>query len=277
MLQSARRGLSDSETATCSRPAGATAGFTLVASLASHLRLEGVHDEVNEAMRYTSSKIAGVLVLALVLMAGTSALADSQTYTDVNSWLARSTALTTVNFAGMAPAGGYSMQGSNGSWTSNGATFSTPGLSFIVDQNFNPAVYGTNWNGNIYQIGPPSSTTTVTFASSTSFSILLMNYDSNTNTYGGTVLVTVNGITYSVQTAAAPGGTFFGFTSDTAFNTISFASGGSNVYYLGDFQYGQDPPPVNPDQPTSNVPEPGSLVLLGTGFLTISRFIRRKV
>src|SRR5437588_9971738 len=79
----------------------------------------------------TERKIAVLVVLGTLLLASTFAAADSQSYTDVNAWLQRSTNLTTVNFTGIAPVGSYTNIGGN--LTTGGAEFSNGATLWVVD------------------------------------------------------------------------------------------------------------------------------------------------
>jgi hypothetical protein len=81
----------------------------------------------------------------------------------------------------------------------------------------------------------------------------------SSNTFGGDNNITVNGQTYTVGGGSGHVPQFVGITSDTPFTSFSILSSDYNNLELAEITYSSSP--------SSPVPEPSSLALLGTGLL----------
>ncbi|QYF92083.1 PEP-CTERM sorting domain-containing protein [Massilia sp. PAMC28688] len=139
--------------------------------------------------------------------------------------------------------------------TFNGIRY--PELAFMVDPGYAPDLY--QWNsGAVLLLG---NVATLSFAPTHAFAA-----DFGTLNPGAAVTVTIDGIDTVVRTEARRNLRFRGWVSDTAFTSVSFSTPAQflildNVTRAG---AGGLPPPVQ-------VPEPGSLALMGVGLLLLAR------
>jgi len=217
----------------------------------------------------TLTKLALSLIAAATfcLITSTSARADTVVFTNSAAFTAAATGLTTLDFEGIAPPLSVANFGSG--MTLQGVTFTgaTSGMISVVDSGFFAPLFdfqsGAVLSGFAFIEAtlPPGITAIGTD---------LMT----TNPTGGSFDVVLStGEVFTVSTAVRPDRGFFGVTTDVAISSIRFTTVVTpirGIPLLDNFSFGQAQP--------SNVPEPGTLVLLGSGIAGIAaRLFRRRV
>lgn len=206
-------------------------------------------------MKKTSFVVPVVLVLAAALSASTT------TYTDRISFYAANPGVTIEGWDTLA----------NGTLitTLNGITYTTNDGTALVTNAFlslsPPNTLGENVNGFFLA----SDTMTFVFPSPIKvFSISFNTFD--TSTTGGYTATDNNGDVIPSFYDPFPGfttGQFVGFSSTVGFTSVTLAAPGGFSYTLDDLAYGSG----------TTIPEPGSLMLLGSGLLGAVGIMRRKL
>ncbi len=134
--------------------------------------------------------------------------------------------------------------------------FIYPDFAYMVDPPYAPSLY--EWgSGPVLLLASQSS---LSFAPITAFAA-----DFGTLPEGFTLTVTIDGITTLIPTPPQRQLTFYGWTSDTPFTTVSFST---NAQYL--ILDNATRASADVDPPAGSVPEPGSLALIGLGMLGLA-------
>jgi hypothetical protein len=179
-----------------------------------------------------------------------------------------------ITFNGIAPPNGQVSLGSPGTFTSSGVTFTGGAGNFfwIIDQGVAPS-YNTgsaSAGGVLSSQNAPFLTPTQVINITLPSSFSAIGFDTNTFA-DATILVTLsNGEALSLMTTGTTG-RFFGFTTDigiTSFKLTStqISSISGRVLNIDDFTFGQ----------AQVVPEPTTMLLLGTGLVAVGATVRRR-
>lgn len=200
-----------------------------------------------------------VAALAAVAFVSTPSRADTIVFTSRSAFEAATTGLTTINFEGIAPTN--SVANFSSPLTIAGATFSgsPTGAVSVVDSGFFAPLFQFNSGAvlsgfSFVDVTLPAGTTAI--------GTDLMS----TNPSGLPFQVTLsNGETFLVNTPDQPARGFFGITSDVAITSIRFTTvpgpnQSSGIPLVDNFSYGQ----------AAAVPEPATMVLLGTGLAGVA-------
>jgi hypothetical protein len=202
------------------------------------------------------------IAAALLIFAG-QARAGVVAYTSQAAFNAASTNLTSVNFNGLAPVGGFTYYGD--SLTVGALNFSGTGgfRLFVIDPGFAPPSWSYNSGNQVLtdNFGVPffggSGLTTFFPAGTTAASLLIGDFSSTTAT-----ITLSTGDVFTVPITGQPNLDFYGFTSTTPITSINLTDLiGAPV--IDTVQYGQA------------VPEPTSLALLGIGAVSMVGYGRR--
>jgi hypothetical protein len=193
--------------------------------------------------------VATTSITTLALFSGTnSAQAATIAYADLASFQANTTGLTTIDFEGLAPAGGLApySAGSNIS----GVTFAASSL-YVIDSAYDPIL--ADWGSGAILFDNSGGTITATLPSGvTAVGSDIMSYFP----YALPFTITLStGETFSLNSLDYPNRQFVGFTSDTAIASISFhATTGSGYTELDNFRFG------TVGAAATSVPEPFTII-----------------
>jgi PKD repeat protein len=205
---------------------------------------------VSEFRRLKARSIAASLcAFGLIALFGHPLKAAVTTYSNRSSWLASSSNVTTINFSGLAPTGGYKDFTAKGQLNS---ALSIAGVEFldntsgnaddalwVVDPRFNSSLY--DWNSGSVLRGPGKNQ----FSAGSNLSVYLppgtvsVALDLMTVApFGDNVQIYLSGPgdVVFVQTASFPTRKFVGFTSSVPIVSMSIAAAGNPL--VDDFAFG---------------------------------------
>jgi hypothetical protein len=199
------------------------------------------------------------VLLTLLLLTG-AVFASTTTYSSRASFYAANPGVTIEGWDGL----------SSGTLITvlNGITYTTNDGTALVTNAFLPLSTPNTLGENVNGFFLASDTMTFTFSSPiTAFGISINTFDASTGGYTASDnLGNVIGSFFD----PFPGfgtGEFVGYTSTTAFSSVTISAPGGFAYTLDDLAYGGG---------TSTTPEPSSLLLLGSGAVGLAGMIRRK-
>ena len=203
---------------------------------------------------------------AAVALASAPARADTVVFTTRALFNAAATNLTTIDFEGIAP--NNSVANFASPLTLQGVTFSgsPTGMVSVVDDGFFAPLFqfnsGAVLSGFAYiEVTLPAGITAI--------GVDLMSTNPDGRPFE---VVLATGETFVVNTPLRPERGFFGITTDVAiasirFTTIPSQTQGGGIPLLDNFSFGQA---------QTAVPEPATLLLLGTGLAGIATRVRRR-
>lgn len=204
---------------------------------------------------------------AVVAFASTPARADAIVFTTRAAFIAASTGLTTIDFEGIAAPNGVANFSSP--LTLQGVTFSgsPTGAVSVVDSGFFSPLFQFQSGAVLSGFGFIEVTLP---AGVTALGADIMS--TNPNGLPFQVLLST-GESFVVNTPAQPARGFFAITSDVAITSIRFATlpgpnQSAGIPLLDNFTFGQ--------AQGATVPEPATILLLGTGLVGIATRVRRK-
>jgi hypothetical protein len=200
-------------------------------------------------------------LLAIALLAGPALEAGTMQYSDRDAWIAATgSSFVTVDFAALVDVG--DILNVSGGFTQQGIRFEPNGNSqlFIADRDFPgydfglPAVLSP-------QLGFPSGFTAFLPPLTNAISTNLTGFLGDPNDFEILLRTSTGTQTIRLSTAQFPPLGFIGFTSTDPILSVSFSSPAGDQIY-GNFSYSQ-------------VPEPGTWVLMGGG-LALVLWLRRR-
>jgi hypothetical protein len=206
-----------------------------------------------------------IAIVILCLASATSARADTVVFTTRAAFTAASTNLTTIDFEGIAPIN--SVANFSSPLTLQGVTFSgsTTGAISVLDSGFFPPLFQFN-SGAVLGGFAFIEVTLPTGITALGADIMTTNPDGQSFD-----VVLSTGQVFSVTTPFRPERGFFGLTSDVAIASIRFTVAPGpirGIPLMDNFTSGQ--------AQTAPVPEPSTLILLGTGLAGIAAQVKRR-
>jgi hypothetical protein len=200
---------------------------------------------------YSCFSAAALLATLLAAAPASAALVQYANRTDFN---AATSGQVVEQYT--APAGSYTPLGFA---TYNGITY--PDYAYMIDPAYAPALY--QWNSGAILLLDNSSS--LTFAPVTAFAA-----DFGTLSFGGSLTVTIDGISQTLMAAATQDLTFFGFTSTNPFTSITLSTN-RELLVLDNVTLATAvvTPPVG-------VPEPAPLALMGLAIAALAARRKRR-
>ncbi|WP_310424738.1 PEP-CTERM sorting domain-containing protein [Chamaesiphon sp. VAR_48_metabat_135_sub] len=198
----------------------------------------------------TSSLLLGVATTSitnLALFFGTnSAQAATVQFTDLASFQANTTGLTTIDFEGLAGPGGIV---NYPSLTTGGVTFTSGQFIYVVDSAFGSPNF--NWGSGASLMAPGATLLTATLPPGvTAIGSDIMSEVLYSKLFDITLST---GETFNLLSLARPNRKFIGFTSDTAISSISFLASGTRTE-IDNFTFGMA------NTAATSVPEPFTII-----------------
>ena len=215
-----------------------------------------------------------VLVFLSVIARARPAAGSAIAYTDVTIFNAATTGLNSITFEGLAPANGFMFFNSPPGLTTSGVNFqATAGTNnlFVLDPGFDSPNFflpsGQYLQNNNFN---PGSGILVTLpAGITALGADVSGQFPPNSNFDLTVTLTGGGVfPFPFVVPARPGLSFVGFTSDVPILTAQFTADDGNAVSLDNFRFGAAAAAV--------VPEPASVVLIGTGVVSFAARRRRQ-
>jgi hypothetical protein len=227
-------------------------------------------------------RLVGIIFCAALLLSVAPAFATVvNTYTDQATWLAASSGVQNVDFEGLAPTNGQS--GVYWGLTLDNVAFSgvqgAGGFGMVVvDTNYSQYFnFGTNDALELAHLitSPTPSFHIVLPAAVTSFSLDLMSVSPTSMNF----IVTADGSAFNVPTYGTPTPGFFGATFDTPVSSIDVTAlgvipGNDSYVLLDNFSFGAAN--VSQPDPVGDVPEAGTLMMIGSGLVGITSIMKRR-
>jgi hypothetical protein len=222
-----------------------------------------------------SNSLRNLTIVAVLIGLGSLAARADNFYSNEAAWAsALSSSPTTINFEGIAPNGGLEYYG-----VGPGSSTNVGGVNFAVGPAGTETVFFLFGDGCCY--GYTMSAISMQTESfdypedlliTPSASVTALGFDFGTLGGGNTATITLSD--GSVQTVtdvvANPNFQFFGVTAPGGITSVDITVSGTAGLDLADFSYGT----ANGSSP---VPEPGTMLLLGSGLLGLAGVVRRKI
>lgn len=226
-----------------------------------------------------------VLCLSTALLLAVVGHASSISFTDPNAWANATSGTSEITFSGIAPAGSFTNEGTGTGLSIQGVTFigqltaATYQLN-VVDQ-FDLSPY-YNWGvpatlqSPVYNL-PPSPTFVpyihvVLPANTTAIAAMLGTVSPGGLTYQVDLS---DGESFTIGTTSRPALTFFGVTADSPITYANFTVLNAGTFsgafgFLTDFQFGSAQ--QQGGGTTGDAPEACTLILIGSGLVTLRAF-----
>jgi hypothetical protein len=226
------------------------------------------------------------LLVGFVLIGAVQAQAAIVTYADRTTWLSNVSGVTTLGFEGIADSDSDASDnfvdyGGDAESFGSEATFrAAGGRLYVVDPSYGPSLYdwGTGAVLNV-SYGTPTELVVTPIPGARAFGVDLTTFfvGSAGVVYGRDVYIAMGTFNLTLPTGTYPNRTFFGLVSDAPLDPITFTVGADTEFNEGslnvdDFSFATNGSGGGGDP----IPEPASLLLLGTGLLGVSRLRRRR-
>jgi hypothetical protein len=217
------------------------------------------------------------LFLAALLITAVPIQASTVTYTDPGAWAGNTSDTTTIDFSGLASPNGFAdYSNSTGLQIDDvqfiGQSTDTTYLLKVMDQNYAAPWY--DWGAPATLMGPVYNVQNPTFvpyihvilpSNATAFAVDLMTAGVPGLNYKVTLS---DGENFTVDTYTRPTQAFFGLTADSPITFVDFTVLGKDANGLmANFQFGKTQCTDGGGGDTGQVPEAGTLILIGTGLV----------